>query len=722
MLRLDGDRPVRLQTQGAGNVVRIEGDRPVQFQNSTFHNVAGNMNVSHTTNVGESGLDILLRAVSLDAMHDSAERPADPACHPGTRSAILEELDKWSFEQPSDSPILWLHGCAGIGKSAIAQQFAASCHGRGQLGGSFFFKRGSVSRGTWRNLLPTLAYQLTVAFPQLGPRIQRAVEMDRLVLGKTIHHQLEKLLVQPFRNAPPLTSRPILVIDGLDECEDHRAQIALIRALIDTLRSGDAPIHILVCSRSEAHLCEAFKAPENSDVCRDLQVLPDDRALADIRRYFTDEFSRIHGIHTSRGILLEVGWPGRDTIEDLVKKSSGTFIYASTVLRYVDNEYSHPAERLDAVLGLDPGSLSPLDDLYTQILSTLPNKPTLLRVLSAVVEGDLDPEQIDVVLRMRRGTSRAILRGLHSVVRVHPARVLWYHKPVALLHASFGDFLMDSQRSLSFCISGEDLLDTLVHDMAHVLLSGSLGPEDFWRIAIPFVECLPKVPPTDGLLPVFWTVDFQHDVYRQGKDYAQVVVTWLQDADSTRDLPSELIYPQYLQSPDLLSVLRIWNVLNRLPESDGGSEDIIATLDLLALKWDVLVPLTKVSGTDLVDIKAIQKFLDDPDKCGQLFMPHKEICRFTALQWIRCLKDTITQTNFTGDQFYMQHKYGPVQPKWFAAILDWIKKAPSPPPDLIRSWEQQQKAVEQCYACLLEMNPDSDTSDSGSEIFDSDDD
>ncbi|KAJ7614456.1 hypothetical protein FB45DRAFT_873982 [Roridomyces roridus] len=72
-----------------------------------------------------------------------------------------------------------------------------------------------------------------------------------------------------------------------------------------------------------------------------------------------------------------------------------------------------------------------------------------------------------------------------------------------------------------------------------------------------------------------------------------------------------------------------------------------------------------------------------------------------------------------------QHKYGLVKPKWFAEILDWIKKAPSPPPDLIRSWEQQQKAVEQCYACLREMNPDifgSDKSDSGSDIFDSDDD
>ncbi|KAJ7613369.1 hypothetical protein FB45DRAFT_802741, partial [Roridomyces roridus] len=339
------------------------------------------MNVSHTTNVGESGLDILLRAVSLDAMHNSAERPADPSCHPGTRSAILEELDKSSFEQPSDSLILWLHGCAGIGKSAIAQQFAASCHERGQLGGSFFFKRGSASRGTWRNLLPTLAYQLTVAFPTLGPRMQLTVETDKLVLGKAMHHQLEKLLVQPFRRPSQLAFRPILVIDGLDECEDRGAQTTLIRALVDILRSGDAPVHILICSRSEPHLRELFEAPENSDVCRGLEIRADHAALADIRRYLAEGFSRVQKIHTARGMLLDDGWPGENTIEHLVKKSSGTFIYVSTILRYVDDEYSHPADRLDAVLSLDPISLTPLDDLYTQILSSIPNKSTLLRVL-----------------------------------------------------------------------------------------------------------------------------------------------------------------------------------------------------------------------------------------------------------------------------------------------------------------------------------------------------
>ncbi|KAJ7614334.1 hypothetical protein FB45DRAFT_1035823 [Roridomyces roridus] len=458
----------------------LAGDRPVQFQNSTLYNVAGNMNLSHATNFGESGLDILFRAVSLDAMHNAAERPADPACHPGTRGAILDELDRWSSEQLSENPVLWLHGCAGIGKSAVAQQFAASCHDRGQLGGSFFFKRGSASRGNWRSVIPTLAYQLTVAFPQLGPVIQRAVETDRLVLGKAIRQQLEKFIVQPFRDAPTLGARPILVIDGLDECEDRGAQATLIRALIGILRSGDTPLHILICSRSEPHLREVFESPEHSTVCRGLEIRPDHAAYADIRQYLTQEFSRIYQTHSARGTVLEDGWPGEETTQKLVEMSSGTFIHASTVLRYIDDEYSHPAEQLAAVLNLDPASLTPLDDLYTQILSVIPDKSILLRILHAVRQtGCLDPEQIDIVLRMRRGTSRAVLRGLHAVVQVYPVRTIGYPKRVELLHASFGDFLVDSQRSFLFCVSGEDLHNTTVHDMASALSSGSLEPPDF---------------------------------------------------------------------------------------------------------------------------------------------------------------------------------------------------------------------------------------------------
>ncbi|KAJ7218843.1 hypothetical protein C8J57DRAFT_1095438, partial [Mycena rebaudengoi] len=93
------------------------------------------------------------------ALHDSGERFAEPACHPGTRDQLLNNLRNWPLDDsPSSAPLLWLYGPAGAGKSAIAQEFAGWCNNTGRLGGSFFFKRRHTQRGTWHGLLATLAY------------------------------------------------------------------------------------------------------------------------------------------------------------------------------------------------------------------------------------------------------------------------------------------------------------------------------------------------------------------------------------------------------------------------------------------------------------------------------------------------------------------------------------------------------------------------------------
>ncbi|KAJ7098944.1 hypothetical protein C8R44DRAFT_528577, partial [Mycena epipterygia] len=94
------------------------------------------------------------------ALHDSVECFPEPACHPGTRTAVLDELMSWSVNTDTGSALLWLHGSAGAGKSAIAQMFAGECQKQGRLGASFFFRHGHQKRGTWRGLITTIAYQL----------------------------------------------------------------------------------------------------------------------------------------------------------------------------------------------------------------------------------------------------------------------------------------------------------------------------------------------------------------------------------------------------------------------------------------------------------------------------------------------------------------------------------------------------------------------------------
>jgi replication-associated recombination protein RarA len=69
---------------------------------------------------------------------------------------MLENLYKWLSQSDFDSSVLWLHGPAGAGKSAIAQSFCQKLEAEDRLGASFFFKRGHPSRGNAKKLFQTV--------------------------------------------------------------------------------------------------------------------------------------------------------------------------------------------------------------------------------------------------------------------------------------------------------------------------------------------------------------------------------------------------------------------------------------------------------------------------------------------------------------------------------------------------------------------------------------
>jgi hypothetical protein len=89
-----------------------------------------------------------------------------------------------------------------MGKSAIAQTFARHCQVQGRLGASFFFRRGHSKRGTWDGLFATISYQLATSIPELHVAVQQAIQSDKLVVGRQMAVQFQKLLGEPFKNTP----------------------------------------------------------------------------------------------------------------------------------------------------------------------------------------------------------------------------------------------------------------------------------------------------------------------------------------------------------------------------------------------------------------------------------------------------------------------------------------------------------------------------------------
>ncbi|KAJ7289483.1 hypothetical protein C8J57DRAFT_1165338 [Mycena rebaudengoi] len=461
---------------------RITPERPTATQSGVSHNISnsvhGNMTV---TSYGESGIDILYRDVVKSALHNSGERFDEPACHPGTRSKILSELHDWSLNvSPEATPMVWLYGSAGAGKSAIAQEFAGRCHTDGRLGGSFFFKRGHAQRGTWHGLIPTLSYQLAMFSPELHAAIQQVIETDKLLVGRSLSEQFNKLFVSALKQIPSLHPPPVILIDGLDECEDHRIQVQILRLLIGATREQQLPLRLLIVSRPEPHLRDILA--NTLDICRHLAVSADESAYKDIRTYLCDEFARIRLEHSCSGMIREEPWPPQGTLNHLVKKSSGIFIYAKTVIRFVDDEYFHPSDRLECVLRLDPQSTAPLDDLYTEILSSASHHPMLLRVLHAGLRFSqlpLYPEDIDWLLELSQGTARLCLRGLHSVLKIPPPGTqMFFPNPVDVLHASLRDYFCDLSRSGVWCLSIPSFDSALAHH-ALCLVASSFKKSSF---------------------------------------------------------------------------------------------------------------------------------------------------------------------------------------------------------------------------------------------------
>ncbi|KAJ7719293.1 hypothetical protein B0H16DRAFT_1245863, partial [Mycena metata] len=192
-----------------------------------------------------------------DAFHDSAERFPYPQYNPIRHMELFDDLYNWSTEDDPGSKVLWLYGLAGAGKSGIAQVLCQKLQAEDRLGGSFFFERGHSSRGDGNKLIATIAYQLRSLknLPALREAIVEVIAEDPSLLSRSLGGQLQKLIIDPcIGNVANRTL--VIVIDGLDQCENENVQLEILRS-IATSRSH-APLRFFISSRPEPHIGDVF--------------------------------------------------------------------------------------------------------------------------------------------------------------------------------------------------------------------------------------------------------------------------------------------------------------------------------------------------------------------------------------------------------------------------------------------------------------------------------
>jgi hypothetical protein len=239
------------------------------------------------------------------------------------------------------------------------------------------------------------------------------------------------------------------------------------------------PLFLLVASRPEANIRDAFNEPFLSSSA--IRIVLDDtyHPDADIRLFLKSRFQDIIRKHP-RLQRLEPSWPSDVDIELLVQKSSGQFIYASTAMKYLDVFTHWPPDRLDVIFGLstsrDGTPFSELDIFYDHILSSVSKIDKIIEILSFLLLVQFWKKTKTVVedfLLLRRGDVDITLSDIHSLVSVPVSDN--ESGELRMFHASLPDFLLDRSRSGRFYIDKEEASTKITrYCMIHFKLSSSL--------------------------------------------------------------------------------------------------------------------------------------------------------------------------------------------------------------------------------------------------------
>ncbi|PPQ87302.1 hypothetical protein CVT25_002052 [Psilocybe cyanescens] len=415
------------------------------------------------------GFERLQEYVAHGAFHDSGERFDPPKCHHNTRVAIIKRITDWIGglnQDTREALIMWLYGAAGAGKSAIAQTIAEILHGQHYFLATFFFLRNDPHRGVAKLLVTTLAYQLAVKLPPVfRERVALTFEQDPLIVTKSLEAQFMALVREPLlellHSGFSSNNNVVVIIDGLDECDDPNVQARIIDLSFNILDSRDLPLKILIASRPEVDILSSFDRKPFSVLAR-IALDRDYQSAEDIRHFLADKFNEIKVDHPLRS-YIPIGWPGEDSLDTLVQKSSGQFIYTSTVVKYVASARHRPTHRLEIVLGIQlpkagDNPFAELDALYRHILMGVEDVDLILQIIGFVV---LHPPSynydavtfIEAFLSLAPGDVQLLMQNVGSLISVE----IHHRQPdgaevfiVRILHASLKDYLLDQSRSKDF--------------------------------------------------------------------------------------------------------------------------------------------------------------------------------------------------------------------------------------------------------------------------------
>ncbi|KAF8754983.1 ATP binding [Rhizoctonia solani] len=391
---------------------------------------------------------------SAAARYDSAEATTiiqRRQCTSNTREQVLSELRVW--QRSGKSKMCWINGMAGTGKTTIANTLCSTLYDNHELGASFFCTKSLPECRNVKSILSTIAYQLARFSNPFRIALLEALERDPDVHTKLLQVQFERMILKPLQAVKSsLPANTIIVIDALDECENENGVKQICDVLLEY--ALELPVKFLISSRPESYIRERMdKLTLKTQLT--LHELDARTVEADIKTYLQRELELIPVTFTEEQLAI------------LAKRAGVLFVYAATVVRYIGARNS--SERLHSILmGSESELRSPnkthdIDVLYETILrsafsdSLEPSETRRMKLVLYTVICAQEPLTIGSLaglLNMSTIEVHEALRPLWSVLYVSQSQSDT-SKRVTTLHASFPEYLLDSNRSKEFLCNGE---------------------------------------------------------------------------------------------------------------------------------------------------------------------------------------------------------------------------------------------------------------------------
>ncbi|KAB5588196.1 hypothetical protein CTheo_8363 [Ceratobasidium theobromae] len=363
-------------------------------------------------------------------------------CTEGTRTAIMSEMNDWSLD-PNAPDLYLMSGMAGTGKTTIACSFATLLEERKQLAASFFCTRTSPECRNANRIVPTIAYQLARYSTPFQSALCEILGEDPDIGTKNVVKQFERLLKEPLMKVKDaIPENLVVVIDALDECDDRRA----VRLVLDLIfrHVPNLSLKFLVTSRPEPEIYSKMVAQiPTSRTILHLHEIEKSLVQADIELYLKEELGTV--------MVTEA------EIVELATRSGNLFIYAATLVRYIQPSDGSvdPQLRLQSALEIkfkSTNKYAAVDALYGAVVKAALERKVLdseeasnVRAVLWAVLCAQEPIGIDTLAALSgvNDTARTVsaLQPLRSVVHLSEGSRL-----VSTLHASFPDFMFSKER------------------------------------------------------------------------------------------------------------------------------------------------------------------------------------------------------------------------------------------------------------------------------------